>query len=130
MRRLTPTILIVCCLTLTGCGGGGSTVNGTATKGGKPFAATEGDQVSIVLTQDGGSASGTGAVGADGTFKISGSDGKGLPAGKYKVGLTIYHATPVDPKKPTPPPRIIDTKETWEVGGANTTFALDLDKYK
>lgn len=130
MRRMTMAFLGAFSMALLGCGGDGSTVTGTVTKGGKPFAATEADQVNINLTQDGGSGTGSGTVAADGSFKITSPDGKGLPAGKYKVALTVYHAAPADPKKPTPPPRNIDTKEIWDVGGANSTFTLDLDKYK
>lgn len=130
MRRGLTLAVATAILALAGCGGGGSTVTGSVTKGGKPYTPAAGEQVSITLTQEGGSGTGSGVAGPDGTFKITAAEGAGLPAGKYKVGVTIYSAPSSDPKKPASPPKNLDAKEVWDVGGASSTFTIDLDKYK
>jgi hypothetical protein len=59
---------------------------------------------------------------------IRGEKGGGVPAGKYKV--SVVHYRPADPKKGPVPPSTKDIGETWDVGGGNSTFTIDISKYK
>src|SRR5262245_17399489 len=84
---------IVVALTIAGCGGGDGKMNarGRLVKGGAPLPARVADDLRVtfyVLTPEGttGKNSYLAAIdGKDGTFKVIGGDGKGLPPGKYRV---------------------------------------------
>lgn len=130
MRKTASWLIALGALVVVGCGGGGTTVSGTVTRGGKPVTLSPQEGININLSQEEGQAGGSGTVNPDGSFKITNYDGSGLPPGKYKVSLTVYAPPSNDPKKPTPPPRNIDTKMVWTVGGAGQDYSIDLDKFK
>jgi hypothetical protein len=94
-------------LALTGCGGGGETlvtVTGKVHEGGQPVAIKdfyEGRnclQVEFFRLDDSGNLAPESFpysqdVGEDGTFEIRGPEGKGIPAGKYRVAVYRLSAT-------------------------------------
>ncbi len=132
MRTSMLAVLLGSLFALTGCGETKVPITGSVTKGGKPFAPPEGGQVNVTISQEGGSGSGTGPVGADGNFTIAGTAG-GIPPGKYKVSLVMYPPLPAEgakaPKGP-PVPKTLSGGETWDVSATNNKFTIDLDKYK
>jgi hypothetical protein len=85
----------MCVALLSGCGGGDKRYNfkGRVVKGGAPYAVPEGDTVRLTfypVTEDGGNPKNTYIAQYDnknGTFKAYGPDGKGIPPGKYLIGL-------------------------------------------
>ena len=130
MRTSMLAVLTGSILALTGCGETKVPITGSVTKGGKPFVPPEGGMFNVSMTQDGGTASGTGAVGADGNFTIKGPADGGMPAGKYKVSIVAYPDPKNVPKDKQPMPKTITGGETWDVSGSNNKFTIDLDKYK
>jgi hypothetical protein len=116
------------CLALTGCGGGGSVVEGKVVNNGQPYSQATDGEVSITLsTDDKAGAGGTGMVNPDGTFTIKSGKGGGLPAGKYKVSYVAYPKATTTGKGPPPQPRVVNTDEVWDVGSGKT-FTLDIGK--
>jgi hypothetical protein len=80
-----------------GCGPGVVQPNGKIVKGGQPVKVS--DKGVIVLNfvpAEGGKegASYSADTKPDGTFKIIGSDGKGIPPGKYKVAVQLFDPYP------------------------------------
>ncbi|HEX4611663.1 MAG TPA: hypothetical protein VH092_25935 [Urbifossiella sp.] len=122
---------LLCGLALAaGCGGGGTPVEGQVVNGGTPYSLADGEGISVLLAQEGGSATASGTAEKDGKFKIAGQNGAGLPPGKYKVSVTHY--LPAKGGKADAPvaPKMKTANESWEVGQGNTKFTLDLSKYK
>jgi hypothetical protein len=86
-------ILVIFSVAVGGCGSNDGKLNarGRLMKGGAPLATGDADDLRVIfyaLTPDGttGKNSYLAAVdGKDGTFKVIGGDGKGLPPGKYRV---------------------------------------------
>ena len=86
---------VLCAALLSGCGGSDKRFNfrGRVVKGGAPYAVPEGDTVRLTfypVTEDGSNPKNTYIAQYDnknGTFKAYGPDGKGIPPGKYLVGL-------------------------------------------
>ena len=109
---------------LTGCGGGGTTVEGHVEKGGKPLSFAEGEGLTVNLLSEDGKTSASGAVGADGKFTIKHGD-EPVPYGKYNVSFVHYF--PGKGSKSVPPQNK-SVKEPWDVSSSNHTFTLDLDK--
>jgi len=96
--------LFVCLLVavvLTGCGGGAEphfVVTGTSVEDGKPYVIPEGQyeeggscvELEFLAVDDSGALAEGGAAGytyvkQDGSFVIDGTDGSGVPAGKYRA---------------------------------------------
>lgn len=131
MRRAVY-FMLLCGLTsaAVGCGGGGVAVTGKVVNGGSPYTLAEGEGLSINLTKEDGGGAGGGTVQKDGTFKIAGPEGAGLPAGKYKVTVTHYPSPQAGKPGAAPsPPKTKDAKEVWDVS-SNKSFDLDFAKYK
>src|SRR5262245_25707635 len=94
ISRWSSVAALLSALLLVGCGGDGKLkVRGRVVKGGAAFAVPEDEYVRIVfypLTADGKFGSNTYAAvysNADGTFRVAGADGKGLPPGKYRAAV-------------------------------------------
>jgi hypothetical protein len=84
----------VCLLLLSGCGGDGRlTTRGRIVKGGAPFTVPEQERVRVTffpVTADGRPPLNTYIAvynRADGSFRASGPDGKGVPPGKYRIAV-------------------------------------------
>jgi len=78
------------CACLAGCGGSKHKVQGKIVKGGQPYGLSEKGvfQLSFVPAEGKTTQIYNATVNSkDGTFEIVGPDGKGIPAGKYKVQL-------------------------------------------
>ncbi len=86
-------VLVLIALFVCGCGGDGRIkARGRIVKNGQPFHVGEGEGLRIIFSPP--EATGTTyesyvAVfdNTDGSFKVAGKDGKGLPPGKYRVAL-------------------------------------------
>jgi hypothetical protein len=95
MRLLSATgMAVVCAALLSGCGGDGRyNFKGRVVKGGAPYTVPDGDTVRLTfypVTDDGKNPKNTYIAQYDnknGTFKAYGPDGKGIPPGKYLIGL-------------------------------------------
>lgn len=87
--RSLPAFAVLVAL-FVGCGGGGGVIpRGKVTKGGQPLKVSEKGMVQVRLFPAEGTVETTysGQVAADGTFQVKGSDGKAIPAGKYKIAV-------------------------------------------
>jgi len=139
IRMLTVGLLFGCMFALTGCGGGGMTVDGKVTNGGQPYVPSKDGAMSVGLTGEGAGKSFSSKVEDDGTFKIA-----GVPAGKYDVTATIY-PTPESTAKagkannagaggaPLSSSSASTSKkldEKWDVSSSNKSFTLDVSKLK
>jgi hypothetical protein len=88
------TVLLIGCL-LTGCGQDRVKPRGRLVKGDQPFTPTEKQSVHIAFFAAGeaSDASARSYVAMfnrqDGTFQVTGADGKGLPPGTYRVAVSI-----------------------------------------
>lgn len=83
-------IALVACLLLVGCGESKRKLNGKVVQGGAPFTVSDKGIIALVFVSDADSSKMYNATTKpDGTFTVVGPDGKGIPAGKYKVQLTV-----------------------------------------
>src|SRR5262249_12093685 len=84
---------LCCALALSGCGDGKIRPRGQILRGGAPFKVADGEYVRVVfhpIPEDGGRARNQYVAvydRTDGTFRVVGADGRGLPAGKYRVAI-------------------------------------------
>ena len=82
-------------LVASGCGHGRFVAKGRVIKGGEPYQPAEGESLLISFAPvDSPVSSNADSYAAhydptDGTFEVVGKDGKGLPAGKYRVGIQL-----------------------------------------
>src|SRR5262249_16218468 len=90
----TGPLIGLCCVVLLGCGGDGRlTTRGRIVKGGSPFTVPEAERVRVTffpVTPDGKPPLNTYIATynrADGSFRASGPDGKGIPPGKYRIAV-------------------------------------------
>src|SRR5262245_55895221 len=94
LPRALCLFLLLGCPLVTGCTGssGGVVVKGKVLKGGQPIKVTDKGMVQIRFINEKNSY--LGQVGADGSYTITGSDGKGVPPGSYKgavLAVAPYH---------------------------------------
>jgi hypothetical protein len=123
---LLPTITVFA-LILTDCSGGSSVpVEAKLARGEKPFNPKADEYLTVNLTNEKGTASFSGNVGADGTIAIEAPDGK-IPVGKYKVKITRY-LNPTTKRGQPGVPIELDTNAEWDVSENNRSFTLDVDK--
>jgi len=97
MRAIFCSVILVACFAI-GCGGASrKKVDGKIVKDGQPFTVSDKGVfvLSFVPENDTGVASYNATTKPDGTFTIVGPEGKGIPAGKYKV-----HLQAMDPYQP------------------------------
>jgi hypothetical protein len=94
MANFLRTACALCvALALCGCGDGKLRPRGQILKGGVPFKVPEGEYVRVVfhpIPEDGGRARNQYVAvydRTDGTFRVVGADGRGLPPGKYRVAI-------------------------------------------
>jgi hypothetical protein len=95
VRILRGFLAAALCLALaSGCGRGGRlNTAGRIVKGGAPYTVPQEEYVRVTffpVTSDGKPPQNTYIAtynGADGTFRAVGPDGKGIPAGKYRIAL-------------------------------------------
>jgi len=84
-------LLVIAVLFICGCGDGRIKARGRIVKNGEPFHLNEGEGMRIVFVpvKVGGEKydSYVAVFETDGSFKVTGKDGKGLPPGKYRVDL-------------------------------------------
>jgi hypothetical protein len=86
-RRLTILCFAMC--GLTGCGGSGKTVvTGQLKMDGAPYALDEKEQLAVIFhPQEGKKDPLIARVETNGSYKVDGGDGKGIPPGKYRVEI-------------------------------------------
>jgi hypothetical protein len=84
-------MLVVALLFVYGCGDGRIKARGRIVKNGEPFTLSEGEGMRIVFVPTDVSGATYDSYVAvfekDGSFKVTGKDGQGLPPGKYRVDL-------------------------------------------
>jgi hypothetical protein len=91
--RLTRSglVIVLTALFLSGCGDGRFKAKGRVVRKGAPFTMAEGEgmRMTFVPVEAGEKTFDTYAVvyNKDGSFEVIGKDGKGLPPGKYRIGL-------------------------------------------
>ena len=93
MRPVLVFILAFFCLLAVGCGSGKLKLQGRLLKKGEPYVPAETETVHLTFFPDGDQAE-QGPYQAevnrkDGTFRVVGLDGKGLPPGKYRAAMQI-----------------------------------------
>jgi hypothetical protein len=88
-------VCLVCALFVTGCGSNMLKVKGRVVKAGQPFIIAPDESMRIVfvpsepLSPDKYDSFFAIYSREDGSFRVTGKDGNGLPPGKYKVGLEL-----------------------------------------
>jgi len=98
-RHLVVYSLLLVGACLAGGCSGKSKVNGKIVKGGEPFTVSDkGVFVLSFVAESGDSTVYNATTKPDGTFTIVGPEGKGIPAGKYKVNLTAMDPYPTTDK--------------------------------
>jgi hypothetical protein len=117
---------------LCGCGGDGKlNTRGQILKGGVPFKVAEGDHLRVTfvpIPADGGRPTNQYVAvfdKTDGTFKVVGADGRGLPPGKYRVA--IEH----ERKKRDLFNGAFDAERSpfvFDINGSSGSLVIDLDK--
>ena len=94
MRQLLTSVALVVPLFLAGCGGGKHKVPGKVVQAGQPLTVSDQGKFVITFIPEGGK----GAIGTstrpDGTFVVTGTDGKGIAPGKYKVAVQAWDPYP------------------------------------
>jgi hypothetical protein len=120
-------LTLICGFSLAACGCGGvSEVGGKVVFDGQPYTLKEGEGIMVRLTSEDGKTSASGQVEKDGTFKLRGSDGGSIPAGRYKVAYTHY--PPATTGKGQGAATNKETKDVWDVSSSNKNFTLDIGK--
>ena len=96
MRRvLLASAAVALCLLAAGCGNGMLQTQGRLVKGGQPFVPAPDEAIQILFVPifpDGHLPGDYYAAVVDqttGTFRPAGKDGKGMPAGKYRVAIEL-----------------------------------------
>jgi len=75
-------------LLVIGCGPSKLSVTGKVTQGGAPMKLSDkGVFIIQFISEDKGGQVHSASTKTDGTFTVSGQDGKGIPSGKYKVAV-------------------------------------------
>jgi hypothetical protein len=80
-------------LLLSGCGSGKMHVKGRILKNGEPYLPAQGEVIRVMFVPiSDGTERGTDFYAAlvnpaDGTFRVAGSDGQGIPRGKYRIAI-------------------------------------------
>jgi hypothetical protein len=134
MRRIrNGSVVVLIALFASGCGSGDGRfqARGRLVKNGAPFklAEAEGMRIAFVPYEAGESTFDTyvAVFTGDGSFKVTGKDGKGLPPGKYRV--TVEHLK----KKKDLLKGAFSGKKTpivREVTNSSTEIVIDLDNPK
>ncbi len=104
LRSVCFALLCITLLSFSGCGGSGDvTVSGTLGQNGQIYKPEPSEQVMIVFGEEkDGKLTGksfTTRLAADGSYKIIGPDNKGIPPGKYRVGIMSNPEVPVPGQK-------------------------------
>jgi len=92
LPRVSCFFLLLACILVLGCGGGGGAVKGKVLKGGQPLKVSDKGMVQVRFINE--SDGFTAPVGPDGSFTLTGNEGKGIPAGKYKIAVLAYDPYP------------------------------------
>jgi hypothetical protein len=109
-----------------GCSPTHAQVSGRVVEGGKAYTHT-GEVVQIVMACDAPSVSVTATVQEDGTFKFYGTEGKGLPAGKYRIGFdSDTERVPHVVKRVREVSPQASSMEIELAGGATVSVTIDL----
>jgi hypothetical protein len=112
-----------------GCARTHAKVSGRVVEDGQPYQPT-GEVVQVVMTCAAPSVSVPATVQRDGTFKFYGTEGKGLPAGKYKIGIDSDVESAPGVKKRIR--GVAAQKSPMEIelaGGESVTLTIDLVKH-
>lgn len=128
IRRYIPTIALILFLA-AGCARTHARVSGHVVEDGQPYRHT-GEMVQLVMTCDAPSQSVSATVHPDGTFKFYGTEGMGLLAGKYKIGLESDVESAPHVKKRVR--NVSASKSPTEIdlaGGESVTLTIDLVKH-
>jgi hypothetical protein len=93
MRQLLPIFVAIICLWAAGCGSGLLKPQGRLVKKGAPLVPGDGEAIHVAFYPD-GEQTDQGAYPAkfnnqDGTFRVLGVDGRGLPPGTYRATVQI-----------------------------------------
>lgn len=101
MHSLCKALVFVTLSVVVGCSGSSDVVvTGTLNQANQVYKPEKGEQVMVVFGEEkDGKPTGKSfptRLGADGSFKITGPDNKGIPPGKYRVGILST------PEVPTP----------------------------
>jgi hypothetical protein len=94
MRPVSAIVLVFVCLLAAGCGSGNLKPQGRLLKKGAPYVPAEGETVHLAFFPDDEDQPDRGSYPAemnreDGTFRVLGTDGRGLPPGKYRATVQI-----------------------------------------
>jgi hypothetical protein len=132
MRRFSSgMVLVLIALFVSGCGGDGRiNARGRLLKGGEPFPLKEDEGMRIIFVpaETGGQTYDSFLAvykKEDGSFKVAGKDGKGLPPGKYRIAIEHVKKNSDLLKKK------FSTKNTpfvREVTSSSEEIIIDLDK--
>jgi hypothetical protein len=112
-----------------GCARTHAKVSGRVVEDGRPYQHT-GEMVQLVMTCAAPSLSVSATVQPDGTFKFYGTEGKGLPAGKYKIGIESDVESAPGVKKRIR--GVAAQKSPMEIelaGGESVTLTIDLVRH-
>jgi hypothetical protein len=132
MRRVRVILAVALgavALLSAGCSRTHARVSGRVVEDGQPYQHT-GEMVQVVMTCDNPSQAVTATVQNDGTFKFYGTEGKGLLAGKYKIGLESDVESVPGVKKRVR--NVSAAKSPMEIdlaGGEAVTLTIDLIKH-
>lgn len=133
----SATALALALVAASGCGGGPAlvVVDGALTKGGAAYATGDNDQVMVTFFTETATPETqlrfNARANPDGSFRMAGPEGKGIPAKAYKVAVVNVPMIP-DPRKPSGDrlQGAFDEAKTPLVAdvGAKRSFVFDLGK--
>lgn len=114
---------------IAGCSRTHAQVSGRVVENGQPYKHT-GEMVQLVMSCDAPSVTVAATVQPDGTFKFFGTEGKGLSAGKYKLGINSdVESAPGVAKRIR---AALPQKSLMEIdlaGGESLNLTIDLTKH-
>jgi len=130
MRTIVCSLVLVLACVLLGCGPSRAKVNGKIVKGSEPYTLSDKGVfvLSFIPESGGGGKAYNATTKPDGTFTIVGPEGKGIPAGKYKVNLQAMDPYGGPDSKDKLGGKYVGEKSSLVVDVGRTDLTIDVGK--